>query len=66
MDIGVVTPQCGSDVPIVKSFVIAKKIPWSWLVQIKEASHLVMDQYPNGISKILQTLLSIKMPLQIN
>jgi pimeloyl-ACP methyl ester carboxylesterase len=53
-------------VQTVNYFVIAKKIPWSWHVQIKEASHVVMDQYPNGISKILQTLLSIKMPLQSN
>jgi hypothetical protein len=39
---------------------IAEKIPGAWLVQIKDAGHAVMDQYPDEISKILQIFLSTK------
>ena len=35
-----------------------EKIPGAWLVQIKDAGHAVMDQYPAEISKILNTFLS--------
>jgi pimeloyl-ACP methyl ester carboxylesterase len=45
-------------IPHANSLVIAGKIPGAWLVQIKNAGHAVMDQYPNEISKILQTFLS--------
>src|SRR5919112_915276 len=45
--------------PHANALVIAGKIPGAWLVQIKDAGHAVMDQYPDEISKILQTLLSI-------
>jgi pimeloyl-ACP methyl ester carboxylesterase len=45
-------------VPHANSLVIAEKIPGAWLVQIKNAAHAVMDQYPDEISKILQTFLS--------
>lgn len=44
--------------PHANSLVIAGKIPGAWLVQIKDAGHAVMDQYPDEISKILQTFLS--------
>jgi pimeloyl-ACP methyl ester carboxylesterase len=44
--------------PHANALVIAGKIPGAWLVQIKDAGHAVMDQYPNEISKILQTFLS--------
>jgi pimeloyl-ACP methyl ester carboxylesterase len=44
--------------PDENSLVIARKISGAWLVQIKDAGHAVMDQYPNEISKILQTFLS--------
>jgi pimeloyl-ACP methyl ester carboxylesterase len=37
---------------------IVEKIPGAWLVQIKDAGHAVMDQYPAEISKILNTFLS--------
>ena len=40
------------------ALIIAGKIPGAWLVQIKNAGHAVMDQYPNEISNILQTFLS--------
>ena len=45
--------------PHVNSLKIAEKIPGAWLVQIKDAGHAVPDQYPDEISKILNTFLSI-------
>jgi pimeloyl-ACP methyl ester carboxylesterase len=44
--------------PHVNSFKIAEKIPGAWLVQIKNAGHAVMDQYPDEMGKILNTFLS--------
>jgi pimeloyl-ACP methyl ester carboxylesterase len=44
--------------PYVNSLKIVEKIPGAWLVQIKDAGHAVMDQYPAEISKILNTFLS--------
>jgi len=44
--------------PHENSLVIAEKVPGTWLVQIKNAGHAVMDQYPDEIGKILQTFLS--------
>ena len=40
------------------SLIIAGKIPGAWLVQIKDAGHAVMAQYPDKINKVLQTFLS--------
>jgi pimeloyl-ACP methyl ester carboxylesterase len=45
-------------VPHENSLVIAGKVPGAWLVQIENAGHAVMDQYPDEINKILQTFLS--------
>ena len=42
----------------VNSLKIAEKIPGAWLVQIKNAGHAVMDQYPEEIGKILNIFLS--------
>jgi pimeloyl-ACP methyl ester carboxylesterase len=44
--------------PYVNSLKIVEKIPGAWLVQIKNAGHAVMDQYPDEISNILNTFLS--------
>ena len=44
--------------PYFNSLKIVEKIPGAWLVQIKDAGHAVMDQYPDEISKILNTFLS--------
>src|ERR671920_2056715 len=53
--------------PHANALVIAGKIPGAWLVQIKDAGHAVMDQYPDEISKILQTFLSItNLPNEFN
>jgi pimeloyl-ACP methyl ester carboxylesterase len=40
------------------ALILAGKIPGAWLVQIKDAGHAVMIQYPAEISKILNTFLS--------
>ena len=45
-------------VPHVNSLKIVEKIPGAWLVQIKNAGHAVMDQYPEEIGKILNIFLS--------
>lgn len=44
--------------PHENSLIIAEKIPGTWLVQIKDAGHAVMSQYPEKINKILQAFLS--------
>ena len=44
--------------PHINSLKIAEKIPGAWLVQIKNAGHAVVDQYPAKIGKILNTFLS--------
>jgi pimeloyl-ACP methyl ester carboxylesterase len=44
--------------PYVNSLKIVEKIPGAWLVQIKDAGHAVMDQYPEEIGKIVNTFLS--------
>ncbi|HSF49377.1 MAG TPA: alpha/beta hydrolase [Nitrososphaeraceae archaeon] len=44
--------------PYVNSLKIVEKIPGAWLVQIKNAGHAVMDQYPEEIGNILNTFLS--------
>jgi hypothetical protein len=41
-------------VQLTNSF-IAEKTPVVWLVQIKDAGHAVISQYPYKINKILQT-----------
>ncbi|HXP52875.1 MAG TPA: alpha/beta hydrolase, partial [Bacteroidia bacterium] len=40
------------------SLIIAGKIPGAWLVQIKNAGHAVMGQYPEEMGKIMNTFLS--------
>jgi pimeloyl-ACP methyl ester carboxylesterase len=39
-------------VPAANSLIIAGKIPGSWLVQIKDAGHGLMYQYPDKLSKV--------------
>jgi pimeloyl-ACP methyl ester carboxylesterase len=45
-------------IPLANSLKIVEKIPGAWLVQIKNAGHAVMDQYPEEMGKILNTFLS--------
>jgi pimeloyl-ACP methyl ester carboxylesterase len=40
------------------ALILAGKIPGAWLVQIKNAGHAVMTQYPEEIGKIMNTFLS--------
>ena len=40
------------------ALILASKIPGAWLVQIKNAGHAVMNQYPAEIGKIMNTFLS--------
>ena len=44
--------------PYGNSLIIAGKIPGAWLIQIENAGHAGMSQYPDKINKILQTFLS--------
>jgi pimeloyl-ACP methyl ester carboxylesterase len=46
-------------VPPDNSLIIAQKVPGSWLVQIKGAGHGLMYQYPEKLSKVLQTFLTV-------
>jgi pimeloyl-ACP methyl ester carboxylesterase len=45
-------------VPHGNALIIAGKIPGAWLVQIKNAGHAIMDQYPAEVAEILNTFLS--------
>ena len=49
-------------VPHGNALILAGKIPGAWLVQIKDAGHAVMNQYPAEIDKILNTFLSSTSP----
>ena len=44
--------------PAANSLIIVQKNPGSWLVQIKGAGHGLMYQYPDKLSKVLQTFLT--------
>ena len=44
------------------ALILASKIPGAWLVQIKDAGHAVMNQYPAEIGKIMNTFLSTTSP----
>jgi pimeloyl-ACP methyl ester carboxylesterase len=45
-------------VPHGNALILASKIPGAWLVQIKDAGHAIMFQYPAEIGNILNTFLS--------
>jgi len=45
-------------VPHENSLIIASKVPGAWLVQIKDAAHGVIDQYPEKVGNIIETFLS--------
>ena len=57
---GIPLPSGTEDVavPANNSLIIAQKIPGAWLVQIKEAGHGLMYQYPEQLSTVLQTFLT--------
>jgi len=43
--------------PAANSLMIVEKIPAAWLVQIRDAGHRLMYQYPEQFSKIVRTFL---------
>ena len=45
--------------PHKNALIIASKVPGAWLIQIKDASHAIVDQYPGKLGNIIQTFLSI-------
>ena len=47
-----------NNVPTPNSLIIAGKIPGAWRIQIKDAGHQLMSQYPAEINRVLQTFLS--------
>jgi pimeloyl-ACP methyl ester carboxylesterase len=49
-------------VPHGNSLIIAGKIPGAWLVQIKDAGHAIMVQYPAEVAEIVDTFLSTTSP----
>jgi pimeloyl-ACP methyl ester carboxylesterase len=49
-------------VPAANDLIIAQKIPGAWLVQIKDAGHGLMYQYPEKLSMVLQTFLTTTTP----
>jgi pimeloyl-ACP methyl ester carboxylesterase len=51
-------------VPHENSLVIASKVPGAWLVQIKDAGHAIMVQYPDEVGNIIETFLSTVTGLQ--
>jgi pimeloyl-ACP methyl ester carboxylesterase len=44
------------------ALILAGKILGAWLVQIKNASHAVITQYPAEVDKIMNTFLSTTSP----
>ncbi|MGB6534240.1 MAG: alpha/beta hydrolase [Candidatus Nitrosopolaris sp.] len=45
--------------PAPNSLMLAEKIPGSWLLQIRDAGHGLMYQYPNEFDRVLATFLEI-------
>jgi pimeloyl-ACP methyl ester carboxylesterase len=45
-------------VPHENALILAGKIPGAWLVQIKNAGHAIVNQYPAEVGKIMNTFLS--------
>lgn len=50
-------------VPPGNSLIITQKIPGAWLVQIKDAGHGLMIQYPEEVSAVLQAFLTTTTPI---
>jgi hypothetical protein len=44
------------------ALVLAGKIPGAWHVQIKDAGHAIMVQYPAEVAQIVNTFLSTTSP----
>jgi pimeloyl-ACP methyl ester carboxylesterase len=46
-------------VPAVNSLILVDKIPGAWLVQIRDAGHGLMYQYPETFTKVVATFLNV-------
>lgn len=46
-------------IPPSYSLPLAQKIPGAWLVQIRDAGHGLMYQYPEMFAKVVETFLSV-------
>ena len=46
-------------VPAVNSLILVDKIPGAWLVQIRDAGHGLMYQYPEAFTKVVATFLNV-------
>ncbi len=44
-------------IPSANSLAIAEKIPGAWFVQLENGGHGMMYQYPEKMSKVIQTFL---------
>ena len=58
----ILTGTDDNNVPPANSLIIAGKIPGVWVVQIKDAGHGLLVQYPNKVNKILQIFLTTTIP----
>jgi esterase/lipase len=58
----IITGNHDNNVPSANALIIAGKIPGAWLVQIRDAGHALIMQYPDKVNKVLQTFLSSTMP----
>lgn len=45
--------------PPANSIMLAEKIPGAWLVQIKDAGHGLMYQYPEKFARVIETFLAV-------
>ena len=45
-------------IPHANSLIIASKVPGAWLVQIKDAAHAIVTQYPEKLGNVIETFLS--------
>jgi len=45
-------------VPHTNSLIIASKVPGAWLVQIKDAAHAIVTQYPEKLGNVIESFLS--------
>ena len=56
-DTFVVTGTDDLVLPSANSMMLIEKIPGAWLIQFKEGGHLLMSQYPERLSAIVDTFL---------
>ena len=55
----IITGTKDQAVPVANSLLLADKIPGAWLVQIKDAGHGLMYQYPEIFTRVVETFLNV-------